>query len=537
MSGDRLAFLPGATEFVARRGGRPMTRAAFLAEIAACAAWLPDRPYLINFCADRVRFTVVWAAAMLRGQITLLPGEVSATAVAALLADYPGVYAVTDGAGPDGLPCESFAVPDLAPGPAPADALAFPPEQIAAVLFTSGSTGKPQPTQRSWGRLVHASLAAGRALGIGEYAGAAVVATVPHAHSYGLESAVMLPLQHGLLLDDSRPFFPADVAAALAGAKRAVLVTTPVHLRALVKEPAVAMRAGLVMSATAPLATELAAVAEQAFAAPVHEIYGCSEAGQLASRRTVEGPSWRVLDGFGLLGDAAGTWLSGPVEPDTLLADDLDCGADGSFLLRGRNADVVNVAGKRTSIAHLNAQLLDIEGVIDGVFVQPDDVPAGDTARVAALVVAPGMDAAVVMTALRGRIDAAFLPRPLRLIDKLPRNALGKLPRTEVLRLLAGPAEPGPMRVNFPADHPAAAGHFPGNPIIPGAVLLDTLLPALVPGAQALDAVKFHHPVRPGDTVAITSTSSGATTRFEARLEGSGVLVLSGAVRSPSPTP
>jgi acyl-CoA synthetase (AMP-forming)/AMP-acid ligase II len=537
MSGDRLAFLPGATEFVARRGGRPMPRAAFLAEIAACAAWLPDRPYLINFCADRVRFTVLWAAAMLRGQITLLPGEGSAAAVAALLADYPGVYAVTDSGGPDGLPCESFAFPDLGPGPEPADALAFPPEQIAAVLFTSGSTGKPQPTQRSWGRLVHASRAAGRALGIAEHAGAAVVATVPHAHSYGLESAVMLPLQHGLLLDDTRPFYPADVALALAREQPAVLVTTPVHLRALVKDPAVEMRAALVLSATAPLAPELAAVAERTFAAPVFEIYGCSEAGQLASRRTVDGPSWRVLDGFGVRSDAAGTWVGGPAEPDTLLADDLACADGGSFVLRGRNADGVNVAGKRTSIAYLTARLLEIEGVVDGVFVQPDEVAPGGTARVAALVVAPGLEVTAILAALRDRIDAAFLPRPLRLIDALPRNALGKLPRTDVLRLLASPAEPAVVRVSFATDHPTAAGHFPGNPIIPGAVLLDTLLPALAPDARALDAVKFHHPVRPGDTVAITSTLSGATTRFEARLEGSGVLVLSGAVRSPSPTP
>jgi acyl-coenzyme A synthetase/AMP-(fatty) acid ligase len=34
-----------------------------------------------------------------------------------------------------------------------------------------------------------------------------------------------------------------------------------------------------------------------------------------------------------------------------------------------------------------------------------------------------------LMNALRERIDAAFLPRPLRLVDALPRNATGKLPR------------------------------------------------------------------------------------------------------------
>jgi acyl-coenzyme A synthetase/AMP-(fatty) acid ligase len=41
------------------------------------------------------------------------------------------------------------------------------------------------------------------------------------------------------------------------------------------------------------------------------------------------------------------------------------------------------------------------------------------------------------MAALRKRIDPAFLPRPLVLVDALPRNEMGKLPRAEALRLMA----------------------------------------------------------------------------------------------------
>ncbi len=47
------------------------------------------------------------------------------------------------------------------------------------------------------------------------------------------------------------------------------------------------------------------------------------------------------------------------------------------------------------------------------------------------------MSAEDILAALRQRIDAAFLPRPLRLVAALPRNALGKLPRRDVMRLLA----------------------------------------------------------------------------------------------------
>ena len=56
------------------------------------------------------------------------------------------------------------------------------------------------------------------------------------------------------------------------------------------------------------------------------------------------------------------------------------------------------------------------------------------------------------------------------------------------------------VEIIFAADHPAAQGHFPGNPIIPGAVLLDEVL-----GVAAFEilSVKFLRPVRPGARVTL----------------------------------
>jgi acyl-coenzyme A synthetase/AMP-(fatty) acid ligase len=99
------------------------------------------------------------------------------------------------------------------------------------------------------------------------------------------------------------------------------------------------------------------------------------------------------------------------------------------FLLHGRNADLVNIAGKRTSLAHLNYHLNSIEGVHDGVFVVPEQ-DRDRVTRLAAYVVAPTLSSEALMSALRERIDGAFLPRPLHFVDALPRNATGKLPRT-----------------------------------------------------------------------------------------------------------
>jgi acyl-coenzyme A synthetase/AMP-(fatty) acid ligase len=110
------------------------------------------------------------------------------------------------------------------------------------------------------------------------------------------------------------------------------------------------------------------------------------------------------------------------------LADVIELRAPGRFLLHGRTADLVNIAGKRTSLAHLNYHLNSIDGVRDGVFVVPEQRDEAVT-RLAAYVVAPGMSSEALLSALRQRIDSAFLPRPLHLVAALPRNETGKLPR------------------------------------------------------------------------------------------------------------
>ncbi len=71
-------------------------------------------------------------------------------------------------------------------------------------------------------------------------------------------------------------------------------------------------------------------------------------------------------------------------------------------------------------------------------------------------------------------------------------------------------------------DHPAFAGHFPGNPVVPGVVLLDEALHAIRSAAPAesaacrISAAKFLRPVRPGETIVIRhETATDGTVRFD----------------------
>jgi len=98
-------------------------------------------------------------------------------------------------------------------------------------------------------------------------------------------------------------------------------------------------------------------------------------------------------------------------------------------------ADLINIAGKRNSLAYLNLQLNAVPGVLDGVFAMPEEADACGVTRLAAFVVAPGLAPAGLLAALRERIDPVFLPRPLVFVDALPRNATGKLPKEALARL------------------------------------------------------------------------------------------------------
>lgn len=88
--------------------------------------------------------------------------------------------------------------------------------------------------------------------------------------------------------------------------------------------------------------------------------------------------------------------------------------------------------------------------------------------------------------------------------------------------------------VRFAKDHPTAAGHFPSNPIIPGALLLDEVVKAIVEaggGVIVIRTAKFFRPVRPGENVDVRwqSHADGAI-KFECRLAGGDSVAATGTL-------
>jgi acyl-coenzyme A synthetase/AMP-(fatty) acid ligase len=421
----------GAGAAFAYRNGACIRVEDFLHDVVALAQMLPEREYLLNLCVDRYRFTVGFAAALLRRQVNLLPPNETPDLIGRLVSQYPDVYCLSDRASVP-IPLDTVLYPERFPAlhamvpPVPSP----PAAQLAAVVFTSGSTGEPLPYPKTWASLARVAQAEIEMLGLGAWPGMAILGTVPPQHVFGLEATVLAAMQGGFALHAGRPFYPGDIAAELASLPRPrCLVTSPAHLRVLLAEQGELPPADFLLCATAPLSPQLAAEAEARFAAPLHEIYGCTESGGIACRRTVDTQEWRAVRDVTLRADGKGTWVKGGhVEIEVLLADVIQLGGPGRFELHGRTADLVNIAGKRTSLAHLNYHLNSIEGVRDGAFVVPPE--DGDhVTRLMAYVVAPGHTNETLMRALRRRIDSAFLPRPLHFVEALPRNETGKLPR------------------------------------------------------------------------------------------------------------
>src|SRR5690606_19687352 len=149
-----------------------------------------------------------------------------------------------------------------------------------------------------------------------------------------------------------------------------------------------------IVSATAPLSQELAAEAEARYGAEVREVFGSTETCVFARRRTAHETAWTLLPGVQLTPQPDGTVVQAPHLPAPVtLADLVEIEADGRFRLCGRQADLLEIAGKRASLGDLTRRLLAVPGVEDGVVLQLDAGRTGGVGRIAALAVAPGLSA------------------------------------------------------------------------------------------------------------------------------------------------
>ncbi len=451
--------------------------------------------------------------------------------------------------------------------------LAFAPDWDAPLirLYTSGTTGVPEPQVKTLAELALGAQVLMTRLDAEVQGGLAtlrqLVCSVPPQHMFGVETSVMLPLIAGTAVLDQRPLLPADVHAAFDDAPgEGAWVATPLHLSALTRAGQVLPHCGLVLVSTMPLAKDVAAETERLTDAPVMEIYGSTETGVVAMRRTATEEHWRVVGGvrLGSVPDGTQAWGLHFRSPRRL-ADQIEQQPAGTFRLVGRQADLIKIAGRRASLAGLNLLLQGLPGFTDGVFYLP--ATGSPTERLVLILAGAPLDRQVVLDWLRERMDHAFLPRVIIEVDRLPRTEAGKLPRaalddfyaarsgaligagrgTDAGReavtgtgavtgagVVTGTPANNETRFTFdfrvPGTHPALPGHFPGRPVVPGVLLLDHVLRALhhLTGRELaqLKQVKFSSPLMPDESAHGSCKVEGSRVSFQVNAARNGAISL-----------
>lgn len=419
-------------EIIALYGGEKVKVGQFVAEAKSLASGLPNHRYVFNLSTNRYEYLLGFCASILAGQCTLMPPNSLDNTLEELAQQYPDSYT---------LGTNWLSDQEIAPGTSQGESAEvrdddiplIPAGQLCAIAFTSGSTGKPSPNPKYWQTLRIGSSGNIALLlkNTGEQLN--IVATVPPQHMWGLETSILFPLFTNVTISDQTPFYPQDIAEVIESLPTPrALVSSPMHLRVLLKSGVSVAGLDHIFSATAPLTTELAQLLEKKFDTRVFDVFGCTESGILAGRYTAEDMIWHLSELFELEVRNTGVLIRAEHLPDDIVIHDIIEQIDRhSFKWLGRHQDMVNIAGKRGSLADLNRRLLAIPEVTDGVIFSP----GGESERLAALVVAPNLKPADVVEALKPNVDSVFLPRPVCMVSTLPRQETGKLAISGVTQL------------------------------------------------------------------------------------------------------
>lgn len=346
---------------------KAVSAVSLLMDAIAVSKKLPTARHVFNLCRNRHHFMVVFMACLLSKKIMVLPANEAPEALYSLSAELNhDIICLIDEPLSVDLPTLIFPV-DLLFAAYPLVDTPIPVidgKQIAAYLLTSGSTGTPTIQVKTWRELVLGAKLASHFLPF-ESDNYCLVSTVPSQHMYGLETSILWAMHNDCSVWNDKPFYPSDVQQALEQlAQPKILISTPYHLNNMVISACDMPKVDYVISATAPLSLDYALAVERHFSTQVKEVYGSSETGMIATRNTASSEHWQLFTDITLSVSAEGAKLSGGhlLKPVTI-TDRLEVINHTAFRFVGRNADLIKVAGKRTSINYLNQLVMQIDGV------------------------------------------------------------------------------------------------------------------------------------------------------------------------------
>ena len=353
------------------------------------------------------------------------------------------------------------------------------PAQTAVLLFTSGTTGQPKGAPLGHAKLCNLSRLLARAWALGP--DDVLVHALPLHHLHGLGIALLSTLLAGGAVD-LRPFDPAAIWSSFERATLFMAVPT-MHKRLLdafdAAAPALkavwrrhAGRLRLVTSGSAALPVQLGERWRELHGRYPLERFGMTEIGVGmsnpldAERRPgscgppLEGMQVRIVDerGDDVGPDRSGEiWIRGPTvfegydaapeatreafAGDWFKTGDVGEWLDGGYVrVLGRaSVDILKSGGYKLSALEIEAALRDHPSVGDVAVVGLPDEEWGEIVVAAVLPhpARPAADPEELRAWLKRRIAPYKVPRAVRVLDELPRNALGKVNKRELGAVLA----------------------------------------------------------------------------------------------------
>lgn len=442
----------------------------------------------------------------------------------------------------------------------------FDASAAEASLFTSGTTGKPKEVFKT-AQMFENEVAAISARFEKELVGRNAYTTVNHHHIYGMAFGVLLPISVGIPIRRRRFEFPEELGRIVR--EKAFIIASPAFLKRLVctnKEKIPFRSKPFWLSAGGVLPDDVALRVGEISGIGVQEIYGCTEAGAVATRNICRETLWTPIPPNTLRLSEKGLLKirSSYADRGEFTTGDLgEIKPDGRFRLLGRTDSIVKIEEKRISLPEVENRLRET-GLVRDMRVVP---MKGKREYLAAAIVlndagiqkwkhSPKREINEFFRKFLSRfLESTVLPRKWRYLEELPQDAMGKVRTREITPLFSLPESSNfkilryrfderklEVKVLFPETSDFYDGHFPEYKLLPAVAQVDTLfrLVRMFWNADAkLDSfqrLKFTAVIPPNVPLMIEENldEKGEKIRFKIRREdgkacSSGSILLKGA--------
>jgi len=338
-------------------------------------------------------------------------------------------------------------------------------QDLAVIIYTSGTTGRPKGAMLSHGNLLHNVASCQLVLETVDQDRMAVL--LPMFHSYMLTVGIFLPLIVGgsLVLVKSLTQ-PRNILQEICGRQASILPAIPQFYRTLVSLPIPKLPFRVCISGAAPLPVQVLKDFETKYGIPLIEGYGLSEASPVVTKNPLRGVrkpgsvglpvphvEVSVQDETGLMlgvnevgeicvrgGNVMQGYWNKPEETAKtmrhgwLLTGDIGYrDADGYYYITDRKKDMLLVNGNNVYPREIEEIIYQYPGVKEAAVIGIPDPRKGEQ-PLAYVAAADGvtLDEKALLQFIREKLADYKVPKRIIFMPALPRNATGKILKTEL---------------------------------------------------------------------------------------------------------